>query len=86
VLCGEGVFIHTHTQGKHGKVRRQRARKQSVKRDLLKCQKRPTKVSKETYYSVKRRGKHGKVRRQRARKQSLREREREKFIDKQIDD
>ena len=44
-MCGEGVFIHTHTQGKHGKVRRQRARKQS-----------------------------------------LREREREKFIDKQIDD
>ena len=26
----------------------------SVKRDLLKCQKRPTTVSKETYYSVKR--------------------------------
>ena len=26
----------------------------SVKRDLLQCQKRPTTVSKETYYSVKR--------------------------------
>ncbi len=26
----------------------------SVKRDLLRCQKRPTTVSKETYYSVKR--------------------------------
>jgi hypothetical protein len=28
--------------------------KNSVKRDLLQCQKRPTTVSKETYYSVKR--------------------------------
>ena len=28
--------------------------KVSVKRDLLQCQKRPTTVSKETYYSVKR--------------------------------
>ncbi len=27
---------------------------ESVKRDLLQCQKRPTTVSKETYYSVKR--------------------------------
>ena len=72
--------LYTHTHSGQARQSETTASKET------KCQKRPTKVSKETYYSVKRRGKHGKVRRQRARKQSLREREREKFIDKQIDD
>jgi hypothetical protein len=46
--------IHCISTPKDGRTLHPKETYYSVKRDLLKCQKRPTTVSKETYYSVKR--------------------------------
>ncbi len=48
------IYIHTYvyTINKYGADdRRQNSDERDVKKDLLQCQKRPTTVSKETYYS-----------------------------------
>ena len=48
----EGFDSKTKTQPYRCVIRSQTGVYYSVKRDLLQCQKRPTTVSKETYYSV----------------------------------
>ena len=50
-VSGGGAIPGVHVQGRW---RQTPAKDNSVKKDLLQCQKRPITVSKETYYSVKR--------------------------------